>query len=60
MLGLLLIPIGVYLRLRRLQQLGQIPAEFPKIDLNDRIFRHGIDIVLVASIVNPLVVSMVS
>jgi nitrate/TMAO reductase-like tetraheme cytochrome c subunit len=59
-LGLLLIPVGVYLRRRRLQQLGQIPAEFPKIDLNDRIFRHGIDIVLVASVVNLLVVSMAS
>ena len=44
----------------KLQQAGQIPAEFPKIDLNDRIFRHGLDIVLVATIVNLLVVSMAS
>ena len=59
-LGLLLIPIGVFIRRRKLQQAGQIPAEFPKIDLNDRIFRHGLDIVLVATIVNLLVVSMAS
>jgi len=59
-LGLLLIPIGVFLRRRKLQQAGQIPAEFPKVDLNDRMFRHGIDIVLVATIVNLLVVSIAS
>ncbi len=59
-LGLLLIPVGVFLRRRKLRQAGQIPAEFPKIDLNDRIFRHGLDIVLVATIVNLLVVSMAS
>jgi nitrate/TMAO reductase-like tetraheme cytochrome c subunit len=59
-LGLLLIPIGVFVRRRKLQQAGQIPSEFPRIDLNDRIFRHGLDIVLVATIVNLLVVSMAS
>jgi hypothetical protein len=56
--GLVLIPIGVFLRRRVLQKAGQIPAEFPKIDLNDRIFRHGLDIVLLATIVNLLVVSI--
>jgi len=59
-LGLLLIPVGVFLRRKKLQQAGQIPAEFPKIDLNDRVFRHGLDIVLMATIVNLLVVSMAS
>jgi nitrate/TMAO reductase-like tetraheme cytochrome c subunit len=58
--GLALIPVGVFLRRRRLQRAGQIPAEFPKIDFNDRIFRHGVDIVLVATIVNLLVVAMAS
>ena len=58
--GLGLIPVGVFLRRKMLQKAGQIPAEFPKIDLNDRIFRHGLDIVLVATIVNLLVVSMAS
>ncbi len=59
-LGLILIPIGVVLRRRTLRKAGQIPAEFPRIDLNDRIFRHGLDIVLVATIVNLLVVAMAS
>jgi len=59
-LGLVLIPIGVFIRRRKLQLAGQIPAEFPKIDLNDRMFRHGLDIVLVATIVNLLVVAVAS
>ena len=56
--GLLLIPVGVIIRRRKLQKAGQIPAEFPKIDLNDRMFRHGLDIVLMATIANLLVVSI--
>jgi nitrate/TMAO reductase-like tetraheme cytochrome c subunit len=58
--GLALIPVGLFLRRRKLQKTGQIPAEFPKIDLNDRIFRHGLDIVLVTTIINLLVVAMAS
>jgi nitrate/TMAO reductase-like tetraheme cytochrome c subunit len=58
--GLLLIPVGVFLRRRKLQKAGQIPAEFPKIDFNDRMFRHGVDIVLVATIANLLLVSIAS
>ena len=58
--GLALIPVGVFLRRRKLQKAGQIPAAFPRIDLNDRVFRHGIDIVLVATIVNFLVVATAS
>ena len=56
--GLLLIPVGVYVRRRKLQIAGQIPAHFPKIDLNDHMFRRGLDIVLVATIANLLVVSI--
>ena len=58
--GLLLIPVGIFIRHKKLQKAGQIPVEFPKIDLNDRMFRHGLDIVLVATIVNLLVVAMAS
>ena len=59
-LGLALIPVGILVRRRKLQKAGQIPAEFPRIDLNDRIFRHGLDIVLVATVVNFLVVATAS
>ena len=58
--GLMLIPVGVFIRRKKLLKAGLIPAQYPKIDLNDRIFRHGLDIVLVATIVNLLVVSMAS
>ena len=58
--GLLLIPVGVYLRRKKLLKAGQIPVEFPKIDFNDRMFRHGVDIVLVATVVNLLVVATAS
>ncbi len=58
--GLVVIPIGVFVRRRKLQKAGQIPDQFPRIDLNDRIFRHGLDIVLMATIVNLLIVSMAS
>ena len=56
--GLMLIPVGVWARRKKLQKAGQIPPEFPKVDFNDHIFRHGIDIVLVATIFNLLVVSI--
>jgi nitrate/TMAO reductase-like tetraheme cytochrome c subunit len=58
--GLLLIPVGVMVRRRKLQKAGQIPAEFPRIDLNDKMFRHGLDIVLVTTIANLLLVAMAS
>jgi nitrate/TMAO reductase-like tetraheme cytochrome c subunit len=58
--GLLLIPVGLLLRRRKLRKAGLIPAEFPRVDLNDRTFRHGLDIVLVATIANLLVVSVAS
>ena len=58
--GLALIPIGIFLRHKALRKAGQIPAIYPKIDLNDRMFRHGLDIVLVATIVNLLLVAMAS
>jgi nitrate/TMAO reductase-like tetraheme cytochrome c subunit len=58
--GLVLIPIGMFVRRRKLEKAGLVPAEFPRIDLNDRVFRHGLDIVLVATIVNLLVVAMAS
>ena len=59
-MGLLLIPVGVWARRKKLQKAGQIPAAFPKVDFNDRIFRHGVDIVLAATIINFLVVAMAS
>jgi nitrate/TMAO reductase-like tetraheme cytochrome c subunit len=58
--GLALIPVGVFHRRKVLQKAGHIPAEFPKVDFNDKIFRHGVDIVLLATIANLLIVSVAS
>ncbi len=58
--GLALIPVGVFVRHAKLKKAGKIPAHFPKVDLNDRVFRHGLDIVLVTTIINLLVVSIAS
>lgn len=60
LLGLAIIPVGIFVRRRTLQKAGHIPAVFPRVDFNDRIFRHGIDIVLVATIVNFLIVATAS
>ena len=61
LLGLALIPVGVWFRRRKSSKKpARFPPQFPKIDLNDRIFRHGLDIVLVATIVNLLVVATAS
>jgi nitrate/TMAO reductase-like tetraheme cytochrome c subunit len=59
-LGLVLIPIGIIIRRRKLRKAEEIPSVFPAVDFNDRIFRHGIDIVLVATIVNLLIVAVAS
>jgi nitrate/TMAO reductase-like tetraheme cytochrome c subunit len=58
--GLILIPIGIFVRRRALQSTGQIPAKYPRVDFNDRVFRRGVDIVLLATIVNLLIVSLAS
>jgi len=59
-LGLLLIPVGVYFRRKALLTAGLVPSVFPKVDFNNKVFRHGVDIVLVATIVNLLVVAIAS
>jgi nitrate/TMAO reductase-like tetraheme cytochrome c subunit len=59
-LGLLLIPVGVFLRRAKLKKAGQIPEIFPEIDLHDKVFRHGLDFVLVATAINVLIVAFAS
>ena len=58
--GLLLIPVGLFLRRAKLRRAGQIPAVFPQVDINDKIFRRGLDVVLVATIANLLIVAIAS
>jgi nitrate/TMAO reductase-like tetraheme cytochrome c subunit len=59
-LGLILIPIGIYLRRKNLQAQGKLPSIFPEIDLKDPVFRRGIEIVLAATFINFVIVGTAS
>jgi nitrate/TMAO reductase-like tetraheme cytochrome c subunit len=59
-LGLLIIPVGMWLRHRHLRTLDRLPAVYPKIDLADPVFRHGIDFVIVATCINFVIVGTAS
>jgi hypothetical protein len=55
-LGLLLIPIGIALRQRNLKAIDAVPSVYPQVDLDDPAFRHGIDFVVVATLINFVIV----
>jgi nitrate/TMAO reductase-like tetraheme cytochrome c subunit len=59
-LGLLLIPVGIWLRHRHLKTVDQLPRAYPKIDFADPVFRHGIDFVIVATFINFIIVGTAS
>jgi nitrate/TMAO reductase-like tetraheme cytochrome c subunit len=59
-LGLLLIPVGIWLRHKQLKDAGQLPSVYPQIDLKDPVFRRGIEIVLVATFINFVIVGTAS
>ncbi len=40
-LGLLLMPLGVLLRYRRLRRRGELPVDYPRVDLNDPLLRRA-------------------
>jgi nitrate/TMAO reductase-like tetraheme cytochrome c subunit len=59
-LGLLLIPLGIWLRWKSLKATGHLPTEYPQIDLKDPVFRRGIEIVLAATFINFVIVGTAS
>ena len=59
-LGLILIPIGIGLRHSHLKATGQLPSVYPQIDLQDPVFRRGIEIVLAATFINFVIVGTAS
>jgi hypothetical protein len=59
-LGLILIPIGIFFRKRSLKAAGQVPSNFPEINLRDPIFRRGIVFVVVATFINFVIVGTAS
>ena len=59
-LGLLLIPVGIFIRRRSLQAAGQVPSTYPQIDLRDPVFRRGIEVVSIFTFVNFVIVGTAS
>lgn len=59
-LGLAIIPIGIWLRRRQLISAGALPAEYPQIDLRNAAFRHGIEVVAIATFINFVIVGTAS
>lgn len=59
-LGLLLIPLGMWLRQRQLSAAGQIPSIYPAIDFAEPAFRHGVNFVIVATFINFVIVGTAS
>src|ERR1700728_3832253 len=55
-LGLILIPIGIWLRRRQLIAAGQLPSVYPQIDLRNPVFRRGIETVVVITFINFVIV----
>lgn len=56
--GLALIPLGVYVRRRKLRRLGALPEIYPRIDLHDPTLRRGSVLVGVATILNVIILGI--
>ena len=59
-LGLILIPLGIWLRYNRLKALGEVPSIYPRIGLKDPVFRRGIELVVAATFINFVIVGTAS
>jgi nitrate/TMAO reductase-like tetraheme cytochrome c subunit len=59
-LGLPLIPAGIYLRRRKLEKAGELPSVYPEIDLKAPMVQHGILFVATATVLNVIIFSFAS
>ncbi len=59
-LGLLLIPVGIWIRRRGLHRKGELPSEFPKIDLQVPMVRRAFWQVSFATVINLIIVGTAS
>lgn len=59
-LGLLLIPFGIFLRRRKLHNAGQLPHVYPEIDLKTPMVQHSLEFIAVATVLNVLIFSFAS
>lgn len=60
LLGLLLIPIGIWIRRRHLKSIGQLPTTFPKIDFGDPVFRNSVAFVIILTFINFVILGTAS
>ena len=59
-LGLLLMPIGVGWKRRQLRARGELPAEWPRIDLGSPLIRNAVVLVAVATVLNVAILGTAS
>ena len=60
MLGLLLIPLGIWLRRRSLRVSGKLPGIFPAVDLGLPVVRRTLEYVAAATVLNLLIIGTAS
>jgi len=60
LLGLLLLPAGIWLRRRKLQAAGELPAVYPAIDLGAPMVRNSLLFIAVATVLNVLIFGFAS
>jgi hypothetical protein len=58
--GLVLVPLGVWLRWRLLQRKHELPAEYPQIDLKNPILQRGLLLIAALTLVNVLLMGVSS
>ena len=56
--GLVLILVGILVRRTLLLSTDQVPSFFPEVSIHDPVFRHGVDIVLVATFISFIIVGV--
>src|SRR5215468_763493 len=60
LLGLILIPIGILLRRRKLRAAGELPALYPAIELGTPMVRNGLLFIAAATVLNILIFGFAS
>ena len=59
-LGLVLIPVGIFLRRRKLRSAGEVRSVYPEIDLKTPMIQQGILFIAVATVLNVIIFSFAS
>jgi nitrate/TMAO reductase-like tetraheme cytochrome c subunit len=59
-LGLSLIPIGIWWKKRSLKAIGQLPTEYPPVDLRSPVFRRSLGLALLVTAINFVIVGTAS